>query len=103
MLEKALAAADEALARDPKLAEGHTVRGSAQFALGRLDEALRSYATAIALDPKNARAHAQLARVHWVGRGDLRAGHRRAGARGRDQPAVRLRAPSARVPLHGAG
>ena len=31
-------------------------------------------ATAIALDPKNARAHAQLARVHWVGRGDLRAG-----------------------------
>ena len=74
MLEKALAAADEALARDPKLAEGHTVRGSAQFALGRLDEALRSYGTAIALDPKNARAHAQLARVHWVGRGDLRAG-----------------------------
>jgi len=74
MLEKALAAADEALARDPRLAEGHTVRGSAQFALGRLDEALRSYGTAIALDPKNARAHAQLARVHWVGRGDLRAG-----------------------------
>src|SRR6188768_1628990 len=74
MLEKALAAADEALARDPKLADGHTVRGSAQFALGRLDEALRSYGTAIALDPKNARAHAQLARVHWVGRGDLRAG-----------------------------
>jgi tetratricopeptide (TPR) repeat protein len=74
MLEKALAAADEALARDPKLAEGYTVRGSAQFALGRLDEALHSYGTAIALDPKNARAHAQLARVHWVGHGDLRAG-----------------------------
>jgi non-specific serine/threonine protein kinase len=74
LLEKALVAADEALARDPRLAEGHTVRGSAQFALGRLDDALRSYGTAIALDPKNARAHAQLARVHWVGRGDLRAG-----------------------------
>jgi tetratricopeptide (TPR) repeat protein len=50
------------------------VRGSAQFALGRLDEALHSYGTAIALDPKNARAHAQLARVHWVGRGNLRGG-----------------------------
>ena len=74
LLEKALVAADEALARDPKLAEGHTVRGSAQFALGRLDDALRSYGTAITLDPKNARAHAQLARVHWVGHGDLRAG-----------------------------
>jgi tetratricopeptide (TPR) repeat protein len=74
LLEKALVSADEALARDPKLAEGYVVRGSAQFALGRLDDALRSYADAIALDPKSARAHAQLARVHWVGRGDLRAG-----------------------------
>jgi serine/threonine protein kinase/tetratricopeptide (TPR) repeat protein len=74
LLEKALGAADEALARDPKLAEAHVVRGSAQFSLGRLEDALRSYGQAIALDPKNARAHAQLARVHWVGRGDLRAG-----------------------------
>jgi serine/threonine protein kinase/Tfp pilus assembly protein PilF len=74
LLEKALVSADEALSRDPKLAEGHVVRGSAQFALGRLDDALLSYAEAIALDPKSARAHAQLARVHWVGKGDLRAG-----------------------------
>jgi serine/threonine protein kinase/tetratricopeptide (TPR) repeat protein len=74
LMEKALTSADEALARDPKLAEGHVVRGSAQFALGRLDDALHSYAEAISLDPKSARAHAQLARVHWVGRGDLRAG-----------------------------
>ncbi len=74
MLEKALAAADEALTRDPRLAEAYVVRGSAQFALGRLDESLHSYAEAITLDPKSARAHAQLARVHWVGRGDLRAG-----------------------------
>jgi serine/threonine protein kinase/Tfp pilus assembly protein PilF len=74
LLEKALAAADEALSRDPRLAEGYVVRGSAQFALGRLDDSLKSYGDAIALDPKSARAHAQLARVHWVGRGDLRAG-----------------------------
>ena len=74
MLEKALSAADEALTRDARLAEAYVVRGSAQFALGRLDASLHSYAEAIALDPKSARAHAQLARVHWVGRGDLRAG-----------------------------
>jgi tetratricopeptide (TPR) repeat protein len=74
MLEKALIAADEALTRDPRLADAHAVRGTAQFALGRLDDALLSLGQAIALDPKQARAHAQLARVHWVGRGDLRAG-----------------------------
>jgi tetratricopeptide (TPR) repeat protein len=46
----------------------------AQLALGRYDEALHALAEAIALDPKHARAHAALARVHWIGRGDITAG-----------------------------
>jgi serine/threonine protein kinase len=74
MLEKGLHAADEALKRDPKLAEGYFVRGSGYFAQGHLDNATLALGEAIHLDPKHARAHAQLARVHWVGRGDLRAG-----------------------------
>ncbi len=74
MLDKALHAADEALKRDPKLAEGYFVRGSAFFTQGLLDEAILALGDAIHLDPKHARAHASLARVHWVGRGDLRAG-----------------------------
>ena len=74
MLDKALHAADEALKRDPKLAEAYFVRGSAFFTQGLLDEAILALGDAIHLDPKHARAHASLARVHWVGRGDLRAG-----------------------------
>ncbi len=74
MLDKALRAADEALQRDPKLAEAFVVRGTAYFTQDRLDEALLALGEAIHLDPKHARARAALARVHWVGRGDLRAG-----------------------------
>jgi serine/threonine protein kinase/tetratricopeptide (TPR) repeat protein len=74
MLDKALHAADESLKRDPKLAEGYFVRGSAFFSQGKLDDAVLALGEAIHLDPKHARAHASLARVHWVGRGDLRAG-----------------------------
>jgi non-specific serine/threonine protein kinase len=73
-LDKALHAADESLKRDPKLAEGYFVRGSAYFSQGKLDDAILALGEAIHLDPKHARAHASLARVHWVGRGDLRAG-----------------------------
>jgi serine/threonine protein kinase/tetratricopeptide (TPR) repeat protein len=74
MLEKALHSADEALKRDPKLAEAYFVRGSAFFTQWRLEDAVLALGEAIHLDPKHARAHASLARVHWVGRGDLRAG-----------------------------
>ena len=74
MLEKALHAADEALKRDPKLAEAYFVRGSAFFSQSRLEDAILALGEAIHLDPKHGRAHASLARVHWVGRGDLRAG-----------------------------
>ena len=73
-LQKALDAADHALTLDPHLPDAHVERGSALFLLGRPDDALRALAEAIALDPKHARAHATLARVHWVGRGDLAAG-----------------------------
>ena len=73
-LEKSLHAADEALKRDPKLAEAYFVRGSAFFSQGKLDDAVLALGETIHLDPKHARAHASMARVHWVGRGDLRAG-----------------------------
>jgi serine/threonine protein kinase/Tfp pilus assembly protein PilF len=74
LVGKAMSATDEALKRNPKLAEAYVVRGGAYFSQGNIDEALLSLGKAIHLDPKHARAHATLARVHWLGRGDLRAG-----------------------------
>ncbi len=74
MLGKAVESAGRALQCDPRLAEAHVTLGSALLALGRYDEATHALSEAIALDPKHARAHATLARVHWIGRGDLRAG-----------------------------
>ena len=76
LLDKAIDCANRALALSPDLAEANVALGSALFARGRLDEAAAALEAAIASDAKNARAHATLARVHWVGRGDLRAGIR---------------------------
>ena len=76
LLDKAISCAERALALDPTLAEAHVALGSALFALGRNDQAATALTAAIAHDPKHARAHAMLARVHWIGRGDIRSGIR---------------------------
>ena len=76
LLDKAIACAERALALDPRLAEAHVARGSALLSLARYDEAAGALDAAIGFDPKHARAHAMLARVHWIGRGDLQQGIR---------------------------
>jgi len=76
LLDKAISCAERALALDPTLAEAHVALGSALFALGRHDLAATALEAAIAHDPKHARAHAMLARVHWIGRGDIKSGIR---------------------------
>ena len=76
LLDKAIECADRALALDPRLAEAHVARGSAFLSRGRYDEAAAALDAAIGFDPKHARAHAMLARVHWIGRGDLQQGIR---------------------------
>ena len=75
-LDKAIVCAERALALDPRLAEAHVARGSALLSLARYDEAAGALEAAIGFDPKHARAHAMLARVHWIGRGDLQQGIR---------------------------
>ena len=74
LLDKAISCAERALALDPTLAEAHVALGSALFALGRNDQATTALTSAIAHDPKHARAHAMLARVYWIGRGDIASG-----------------------------
>ena len=76
LLDKAISCAERALSLDPMLAEAHVALGSALFALGRYDQAATALEEAIAHDSKHARAHAMLARVHWIGRGDLKSGIR---------------------------
>jgi serine/threonine protein kinase/tetratricopeptide (TPR) repeat protein len=74
MIDKAISCAERALALDPTLAEAHVALGSSLFARGRHDQAAAALERAIELDAKHARAHAMLARVHWIGRGDLKRG-----------------------------
>ena len=74
LLDKAIQCAERALKLDPTLAEAYVALGSALFARGRMDEAAAALETAIKHDGKHARAHAMLARVHWIGRGDLKRG-----------------------------
>lgn len=55
--EAALAAADEAVALEPELADAHNNRGNALRALGRHQEALGCYAQVVAREPDNVDAH----------------------------------------------
>ena len=73
LVDKAISCAERAVALDPKLADAHIALGTSLVARARYDEAARALETAITLDTKNARAHATLARVYWIGRGDARA------------------------------
>jgi len=69
--ERAVAAIDRALARRPDWAEAWRNRGSALISLGRADEALAAFERALALNPTEPGAHAGVARVHFVLRGDF--------------------------------
>ena len=63
-MDKALHAADESLKRDPKLAEGYVVRGSAFFSQGRLDDAVAAYRRAIEVRADYPQLHAELAELY---------------------------------------
>ena len=76
LVDKAVTCAERAVALDPKLADAHIALGTSLLARSRYDDAARALETAITLDVKNARAHATLARVYWIGRGDARRGIR---------------------------
>jgi tetratricopeptide (TPR) repeat protein/TolB-like protein len=74
LLEKAIECERRALALDPMLADAHTWLGGSLLALGRTDEALAALQQAIAIHPEEARAWSTLARVYWIGRGDVAQG-----------------------------
>jgi len=76
LVDKAISCAERAVALDPKLADAHIALGTSLLARSRYDDAARALEVAIGLDTKNARAHATLARVYWIGRGDARRGIR---------------------------
>ena len=62
--EEALAAFEQAIALDPRLAYPHTGLGNVYRNLGRYEEALAAYEQAIALDPKYAYPHNGLGNVY---------------------------------------
>ncbi len=68
---RGLAAADKALALDPKLAAAHAARAYVALRQGNTTEAVEGYRAAARLDPMNARHVDFLGRVHEKG-GDLK-------------------------------
>lgn len=71
-LEQAEAAAERAVELNDHLASARISRGLVSAALGRGDEAMTDFETALALDPTSADAHRGMARVH-AARGELEA------------------------------
>jgi TolB-like protein len=69
--ERAVSTIDRALVLRPEWAEAWRNRGSALVSLGRADEALAAFERALALNPTEPGAHAGIARVHFVLRGDF--------------------------------
>ena len=57
----------------PEAGRGARRAGKRLVRAGAQRQAATALTSAIAHDPKHARAHAMLARVHWMGRGDIRA------------------------------
>ena len=63
------AAAEKAVALDPKLTEAHIVLGEADWAVGRWAEAEQQFRVAIALNPNDVGAHSSLGNVLEVTKG----------------------------------
>lgn len=71
VLEKAVTALKRAIELNPRLTAAHVRISGSYVALGRYEEALVAVGDALRLDPDNDAAHAQLARVHWIGFGRI--------------------------------
>jgi len=56
---------ENAIAKEPKLAQYQYVKGNLDESLGNFDSALKAFETAIELDPKMADAYAGLGRLHY--------------------------------------
>jgi tetratricopeptide (TPR) repeat protein len=69
--ERALVALDRALALRPDSGEAWRYRGSALVTLGRDDEAIAAFESALARNPMDASAQSGIARVHFILRGDF--------------------------------
>jgi non-specific serine/threonine protein kinase len=67
--EKAVELLRKSISLNPRIADAHQWLGSAYLSMRRLDEAVASVKEAIKLEPDNAIAHAQLARIYWMGKG----------------------------------
>src|SRR5262249_28534376 len=64
----------EAISLNPRIADAHQWLGSAYLTMRRLDDAVAAVREAIKLEPDNAGARAQLARIYWMGKGMVREG-----------------------------
>ena len=66
-LSEARKVADDAIAKDPKVADFHRVAGDVRFRQGDILGAEKEYKAAYAMDPKNSRAQLGVARVYQTG------------------------------------
>lgn len=57
--ERAIKAADKAIAADPGESGGYLAKGNAQFALGEMNKAIAAFNQAITIDPTSAEAYTQ--------------------------------------------
>ncbi|HKF58681.1 MAG TPA: protein kinase [Blastocatellia bacterium] len=72
--EKAIDLLRKSIVLNPRIADAHQWLGSAYLTMRRLDEAVSAVQEAIKLEPDNAGAHAQLARIYWMGKGMVEEG-----------------------------
>jgi serine/threonine protein kinase/tetratricopeptide (TPR) repeat protein len=67
--EKAVELLRKSILLNPRIADAHQWLGSAYLSMRRLDDAVAAVQEAIKLEPDDAGAHAQLARIYWMGKG----------------------------------
>src|SRR5262245_1748840 len=72
--EKAVYLLRKSISLNPRIADAHQWLGSAYLTMRRLDDAVTAVREAIKLEPDNAGAHAQLARIYWMGKGMIQEG-----------------------------
>jgi non-specific serine/threonine protein kinase len=72
--EKAVELLRKSILLNPRIADAHQWLGSAYLSMRRLDDAVAAVKEAIKLDPDDAGAHAQLARIYWMGKGMVEEG-----------------------------